>query len=86
VARTIGDPQTRPQATSDDECENHRADSTEPEESPSANGTARPATPGAEGVARLQRFGGIRHAAADQGSAECNGDYTLERKEEEQNG
>jgi hypothetical protein len=36
---------------SDDECESHRADSTEPEGLLSANGTARPATPSAEGVA-----------------------------------
>ena len=40
VARAVDDPQTRPGATSDDECESHRADSTEPEESPSANRTA----------------------------------------------
>jgi hypothetical protein len=51
VVRTVDDPQTRPEATSDDGCESHRADSTEPEESPSANRTARPATPSAEGVA-----------------------------------
>jgi hypothetical protein len=51
VVRTIDDPQTRPKATSDDGCESHRADSTEPEESPSANETARPVTPSAEGVA-----------------------------------
>jgi hypothetical protein len=51
VARTNGNPQTRPEVMSDDGCESRRADSTEPEESPSANGTARSATPNAEGVA-----------------------------------
>ncbi len=51
VARIVDDPQTRPEATSDDGCESHRADSTEPEESPSANEMARPAIPSAERVA-----------------------------------
>jgi hypothetical protein len=50
VARTVGDPQTGPEAVSDDGCESHRADSTEPEESPSASGTAGPAMPNAEGI------------------------------------
>jgi hypothetical protein len=50
-ARTNGDPLTRPEVMSNDGCENHRADSTEPEGSPSTNGTERPATPDAEEVA-----------------------------------
>ncbi len=51
VARTVDDSQTRPEAMPDEGGESHRADSTEPEESPPANRTTRPATPSAEGVA-----------------------------------
>ncbi len=51
MARTIGDPRARTEVMPKDECEDHRADSTEPEEPPPANGTVRPATPSAVGVA-----------------------------------
>jgi hypothetical protein len=44
MVRTIGDPQVRTEVMSKNECEDHRTDSTEPEEPPPANGTARPAT------------------------------------------
>jgi hypothetical protein len=51
MVKTIGDPRARTEVKPKDECEDHRADSTEPEEPPTANGAARPATPSAEGVA-----------------------------------
>jgi hypothetical protein len=51
VARAICDPRARTEVTPKDECEDHRADSTEPEEPPPTNGAVRPATPSAEGVA-----------------------------------
>jgi hypothetical protein len=51
VVRTIDSLQTRPEVMSNDGCESHRMESTEPEELPSASGTARPKTPSSGGTA-----------------------------------
>ena len=68
VARTNGDLLTRPEVMSDDRCESHRADSTEPEGLPSASGTERPATPNAEGIAAEEDS----EASASQPSGEIS--------------
>jgi hypothetical protein len=57
VARANDGSLTRPEVMSDDERESHRADSTEPEGSPSAKGTERPATPDANEAATEETSG-----------------------------
>jgi hypothetical protein len=87
VVRTVGSPQTGPEVMSDDGSESHRRESTEPEGPPPAcewdNATyiAR-----VRGGRDREASGGVRRAAAERGSTECDNDYDPEWEEEEKSG